>query len=447
MKLNPRAKDTSTNTQGVTGTSISTEEALKRVCYAHMLFENSFYISGIDSSKVIEELCKKVEPDFIIKLAEEIAIDMRLRHTPLFLLVQAMKKKGKVSSAIQTICTRPDMMTDLLALYWKEKKTPLAKQLQRGLAKAFLNFDEYQLAKWNRSTVIKLKDVLKMVRPKPVNDEQSAMFKRLLNDELKTPDTWEVRLSRGDDKKETFKELIEKKKLSGIALLRNLRNCVDSGVDMQILKEALKRPIKALPFQFLSAAREAPTLEAEIDEAMLNSVEEWGSLPGKTCILVDVSGSMISPLSEKSTAMLFDAASSLAILLREVCEEPLFATFSYLTVVCPNRRGMALRDILWHSQPNSGTDLHSALLAVEKFQKDKNHKFDRLIIITDEQSQTPLRPLTIPKKYIFNVGNYQKGLGNNHGFMTITGFTEAVIKYVMKIESWELKEGYETLPS
>ena len=49
---------------------------------------------------------------------------------------------------------------------------------------------------------------------------------RLIEGELKTPDTWEVALSSGADKKQAWERLLREKKLGGLALLRNLRSAV-----------------------------------------------------------------------------------------------------------------------------------------------------------------------------------------------------------------------------
>src|SRR5260370_20192169 len=54
-------------------------------------------------------------------------------------------------------------------------------------------------------------------------DDQEKVWKQLVDGELAPPDTWEVALSGGGGKCETFERLIAEKKLGGLALLRNLR--------------------------------------------------------------------------------------------------------------------------------------------------------------------------------------------------------------------------------
>ena len=50
------------------------------------------------------------------------------------------------------------------------------------------------------------------------------MWKRLIAGELAVPDTWEVALSSGANKREAWERLLREQKLGALALLRNLRN-------------------------------------------------------------------------------------------------------------------------------------------------------------------------------------------------------------------------------
>ncbi len=106
-------------------------------------------------------------------------------------------------------------------------------------------------------------------------------------------------------------------------------------------------------------------------------------LAGHTVLLVDVSGSMDAPLSQRSEMRRCDAAYGLAILLREIAEKVTIYTFSDHAQLVPSRRGMALRDALDKSQPHSGTYLGRALANVEKHWRNG---YDRLVVITDEQA-------------------------------------------------------------
>ena len=109
------------------------------------------------------------------------------------------------------------------------------------------------------------------------------------------PDTWEVSLSSGKDKRETFERLIAEKKLGGLALLRNLRLMQKAEVPRKTIADAIEamRTDRILPYRFITAARYAPDFEPELESAMLKSIKGYARLPGRTRLLIDVSGSMV----------------------------------------------------------------------------------------------------------------------------------------------------------
>ncbi len=131
---------------------------------------------------------------------------------------------------------------------------------------------------------------------KPKDADQEKVWKQLVDGELASPDTWEVSLSSGKDKRETFERLIAEKKLGGLALLRNLRLMQKAEVPRETIAEAIDamRTDRILPYRFITAARYAPDFEPELEAAMLKSIKDHARLPGRTRLLIDVSGSMFA---------------------------------------------------------------------------------------------------------------------------------------------------------
>jgi len=184
---------------------------------------------------------------------------------------------------------------------------------------------------------------------------------------------------------------------------------------------------RVLPFRFLAAARYAPQWEEVLEQAMLKSVASTEKLPGKTIVLVDVSGSMTAPLSRRSEMQRTDAAYGLAVLLREIGEKVAVFSFSNDLVEVPARRGFALRDAIDASQQHGATYLGKA---VEKL--SANETYDRLIVITDEQAHDTV-PAPKGKGYVINVASYKNGVG--YGKWThIDGWSESVIEYIRALE-------------
>ena len=164
---------------------------------------------------------------------------------------------------------------------------------------------------------------------------------------------------------------------------------------------------------------------------MFRSLEgRMASLAGQTVLLVDVSGSMTSPISHRSEMQRTDAAYGLAILLREMAEKVTIYTYSESAKRVPARRGMALRDALDHNQAHGGTFLGRSLAQVESELRDS---YDRLIVITDEQSHDQVAAPRA-KGYLVNVASARNGVG--YGSWThIDGWSEAVIDYVAELEA------------
>jgi len=414
------------------------EDQLRRAVLASLLWEDNFYESGASIGARIEKLVNEVDPELTKVLALAARHVFNLRHVPLYLAVcllaqPAARRPSGLADMIDDICLRADEPGELLAMYWRNGKRPLAKQLKLGLAQAVTKFDGYQLAKWGQSerSSIKLRDVIFLTHAKPNLDSQAKLWKQLCDGTLPPPDTWEVALSAGKDRKETFTRLLTEGRLGYMALLRNLRTMHEVGVDEKLVGDALARGAlqsRALPFRFIAAARACPRWEPMIDAAMQIAVQGLPKLAGVTDLLVDVSGSMDGRLSDKSDLRRVDAACGLAILLAGVCETARIWSFSDGVVAVAPRKGMALRDAILHSQHHSGTQLGRALQQVAASSVVPT----RTIVITDEQSHDRVGAPR-GKGYMLDVAGHQNGVG--YGAWTwITGFSEAVVNYIAAIE-------------
>ena len=418
--------------EGAQARNISPELQLRRSVLACLLWEIQFYEDGVEIAGHIGELVPKVAAEKVAALAVEAREQMKLRHAPL-LLVREMARhathRALVSETLARIIQRADELAEFVAIYWKEGRAPLSGQVKKGLAAAFPKFDEYQLAKYDRGGPIKLRDVLFLSHAKPRDEEQAEVWKKLVSGNLTTPDTWEVALSAGTGKREAWERLLRERKLGALALLRNLRNMREAGVDEPLVLSALGEMStgRVLPFRFLAAARYAPQWEEALEQAMLKSVASAEKLTGKTIVLVDVSGSMTAPLSRRSEMQRTDAAYGLAVLLREIAEKVAVFSFSDSLVEVPARRGFALRDAIDASQRHNGTYLGKA---VEEL--DRKEKYDLLIVITDEQAHDRV-PAPAGKGYVINVASFKNGVG--YGKWThIDGWSESVIEYIRALE-------------
>lgn len=419
--------------EGSPAKRINSELQLRRTVMAFMLWEDSFYESGEYVADRIKALVQYNKPEVVASVAAEARSKMKLRHVPLLIVREMARHKTHsplVAKTLEQVIQRADELTEFLAIYWKDGREKLSAQVKKGLAKAFPKFSAYDLAKYNRNDAkIKLRDVLFLCHAKPNDSEQDVTWKKLIDGTLESPDTWEVQLSAGKDKAETFTRLIKEGKLGALALLRNLRNMIDANVEREVILQGLNnaKTDRVLPFRFITAARYAPKFEPELEVLMLKCLEGQDKLSGHTVLLIDVSGSMYSQISNKSEITRIDAACGLAILAREICESVEVFTFSNKVVQVAPRRGFALRDAVNQSQFHYGTDLGGAVEAI-----NQNVKYDRLIVFTDEQSSSQVNnPMN--KGYMINVASYENGVGYgkwNH----LDGFSEKLIDYIREFE-------------
>ncbi len=453
MRVNKQTSHMQAKTHGggVAFSTLTPLQQLRRSVLACFLWEKEFYEDGIKIVDRIQAAAREVDPEALAALAVEARHEFHLRHVPLLLLgtltvTGADRDDGLVRKTIASVISRADELAEFVSLYWQAGKHPLSGQMKKGLAAAIGKFDAYQLAKYNRDYVVTLRDVMFLTHPKP-GAAQTELWKKLAGNELESPDTWEVALSGGADKKETFERLLREGKLGYLALLRNLRNMEQARVDHALIVDALrarKGASRVLPFRFVAAAKAAPTFEPAIDEAMLATLAQAPKLPGKTIVVIDVSGSMYcGPLSAKSDMNRALAACALGTIARELCEEPLiFATAGndmrrvHKTEQVPARRGMALVDATYGMcQPLGGGGIF--LKQVCDYLREKAGDADRMIVITDEQDcdvNNAKIAAPIGRGYLINVASSRNGIG--YGPWThIDGFSERVFQYIMEVEA------------
>lgn len=426
---------------------------LKRSVMSCMLWENEFYEDGVSIAKRIADLIPKVDPQKVYELAVQARTKGNLRHVPLWIVINMLQHpehKKLVRKTIASIIQRPDELTELLALYWKDGKKPIAASLKKGLADAFKKFNRYQLGKYNQNNSIKLRDVLFMIHAKPKDNEQAILWNDLANNRLEFPkDAWEKAISvKGVNKKKVWETLLSENKLGILALLRNLRNFQKEGVAVETVREAFKKAKveRALPFRFITAATHAPRFEQELEQAMFKNISSLDKLKGETILIVDTSGSMRGKLDIKSEMSRMDSAIALAILAREQCENCVIyitagndRTRTHSTGFVPARHGFALRDIIYEIKREHGEG-GIFLTQCMDFVYNKEKEADRIIVFTDEQDcdnrikLNPARANAFGKQnYLVNIASAKNGIGYGK-WVHIDGFSQAVLDFINEYE-------------
>ena len=459
-KINPSLKKTSkfeeerlAGGSGALAAKQSNTALLRRAVLANLLWEDVAYMDGMRVAEEIQRLIPLCPAIDVYNIALEARTMQKLRHTPLFIAVEMCKypeHKMFVQDLLPQIITRADMLTDFLAIYWKDGKKPIANQAKKGLAKAFHNFNEYKFAKYDRDAAIKLRDVMFLCRPKPENQYEQDLFKKVADRTLATPETWEVLLSTGKDKKESWTKLITEGKIGGLAMLRNIANMRRANVDKKVINEGLEKLKSSMlmPLDFLKAFRMNPEFGRQIEDAMINSYSNLPKLKGKTLFIVDVSGSMGARMSEKSDFTRYDAACAMAMLAANQCEDYEIVctagndythTGAHEHISYP-QKGFGIFEQIREANRNIG---HGGIFTRQCLEwcndKFKGQKFDRIIVFSDSQDcDFPERRTPKPfgtYNYICDISAHTKGV-NYRGAWTaeISGFSEHFITFIAATE-------------
>ncbi len=426
-------------------------ELLRRITLANLLFESNYYQSSDTIMTQIEELVKKVEPKLTMQLAIECRFEQKLRHTPLWLLLLVNEYHDvSVKFALAKIANRPDMLIDLLAMIKARKGSikPIPKGIKKGMALAFNNYDEYQIAKYKKANMeISLVDVVNLVHPKPIEKNQKALHK-LVKGTLSPADTWEASLSQGADKKDTFGRLIKNGKLGSLATLRNLRNFKECGISRLNIKKAISqvRSQMLTPLNFLSAQMVAPEFTEDINEAMKNCFANH-KISGTTILAVDVSGSMHKKYSKSDFTGLHLALAMAA--LGSYIFEDLILVFTAgddrlrigKHIVWNNSKGLGIFPDYNYIQREIGTGGIFTYQLCEWLKEDYAKDADRLVVISDSQDidvhfGLNKKPDTSPYKnsYIIDISTHTHGIKTGVWTAEINGWSDKIFHYISALE-------------
>lgn len=231
-----------------------------------------------------------------------------------------------------------------------------------------------------------------------------------------------------------------------MALVRNLRNFDQAGVSDKVAAQVAARisdPAEVVrsrqyPFRYLAAYRHVPSLRWSypLEQALGHSLAHVPALPGRTLVLVDRSGSMWAPLSDRSELNRADAAAIFGTALALRAQDADLVEFGTTSRRLSFDEGESVLKILGRFGDLGGTDTTSAIRAHYRGQ-------DRVLIVTDEQytysghgDPTEQVPAHVPV-YTWNLAGYRVGHGpsgkaNRH---TFGGLTDAAFRMVPLLEA------------
>ena len=422
-----------------------------------------------DNSAEMQETIKsviKTDPAFVSKLAVFARREFNMRsvsHILVAYLAHEIEGKPYTRETVKAVTLRGDDVTEIMACYLSMFGKPIPNALKKGIADTMQNFDEYTLAKYKgNGKAVKMRDLLCLCRPTPKTKAQSDLWKRLLNNELEAPFTWETQLSVNGNNAETWEKLIDSGKVGYMALLRNLRNIlnvnpsnVDKVLDILQNPNAVKKS-KQLPFRYLSAYKEVENIGGSrvfdvLENAVEASIDNMPKLEGTTVIAVDTSGSMGWAISDKSTVRCCEIATLLGLIANKICDNSIFYTFnSNIKKYAVSHRSGILETATKFSC-GGGTNMR---LPFEKMITD-NIKADRIIILSDNECNCAGFGWCQDRAVQSLADEYRKKTGNDiwvhaidlqgygtqqfHGAKTniIAGWSEKVFEFIKLAEQGE----------
>lgn len=445
--FNSTLSNKTTNLAGGSAFKMNAEQELAHAVLASFL-DNKFYESGDERLERIVTLCSKVSIEYLSQLAYFTRKECHMRTTPIVLLGEMAKLhsgNSLVWQSIERTIERVDDMTELAAYF--DGKLP--SQVKRGLRRAILKFNRYQLAKYKGSKKsLKLVDLFNITHPNVnfANEEQKQAWADLMKGKLASTDTWESVISASTDKQHDWEKLVHEDKLGYMALLRNLNNLIKNDVSKETLNLVAKRLVdpervrksKQLPFRFATAynnVEDSVILRDAISEACDLSLENFDTLDGKTLIALDCSGSMGSDFSDP-----FGKGALFAGALFKKSEDVDFILYDTSVYKASASRRTPILDIVNGLSANGGGTNTSLVFDYCVLGRKV---YDRIIIISDNESwiddtqgNKNLYMQMAPETHIFCIDIQGYGTKDVTGKNThyISGWSDSVLQHIKYAE-------------
>jgi hypothetical protein len=468
--------------EGGPGWSRDVKSELFLLAVTNMVGESTFYEAGADRDGRFAQLVRQAtatDPDWTARLIRWLRGDANMRSAAIVAAAEYAWAGGpNVRVVVASALQRADEPGEFIAYWHARYGRTLAGGKQRGLADAAVRlYDERAALKYDGvSHAYRLGDVIELVHPKPAAAWQHDLFRWLLDrrhgrdnprvgeamsvvraraaleaiqvrerrsllavddvaDRLRGAGmTWEALAGwlQGPMDAAAWEAVIPS--MGYMALLRNLRNFDEAGVSDAVAAQVAARladPVQVaksrqFPLRFLSAYKAAPSLRWSwpLEQAVQYSLTNVPALPGRTLILVDLSGSMWTPLSARSDLRRWEAAAlfGLALGLRAEHADVHVYGSTHRRITLP-AAGSLLPAVKGLSDMG-GTDTWGTFARTWA-----GH--DRAVILTDEQAHPGQVARVTEPIVTFNVAGYQAAhapSGPNR--VTVGGLTDAGFRMV-----------------
>lgn len=461
-----------------------------------MVREDKFYESAQKADTRLVNLIHQVtdeDPAWLGFFVPWLRREGFMRSAPVVIAAEYVRAGGPGGRAIvNAALQRADEPAELLAYWMSRYGRKIPQPIKRGVADATLRlYNERAVLKYDGSSKAwRFGDVIELTHPKPVAPWQSDLFKFCLDrrrHQVAVPEslpmieqamalervlpegrreilrgdpnrlreagfTWE-RLSGwlpGGMDAEAWEAIIPS--MGYMALLRNLRNFDQAGINDDTALVVGARLADAdqvarsmqFPFRFYSAWKQAIGLRwaNALEVALSYSVSNIPTFAGRTLVIVDISGSMTSRMSARSTMTHLEAGMVFggALYAKNSAATDLIGAATDSAPI--PWAGSILRTAEWANNHTVGS---ATFLGKAMDQHYRGH--DRVILITDGQFHDRPVDVGVPV-YLFNLNAYRAvpfkvGLGGVH---ELAGLSDATFRLIPLLESqkegvwpWEIR--------
>ncbi len=383
---------------------------------------NQFYRSGDTALSELRNLIKEVnDNEFVAKAAIYARDEFNMRsvtHVVAGELIANGEGMPKIRSFFDKVVVRPDDMMEIVAYYAanyqtvrnvsNQKKIKLPFRVKAGFRRAFNRFDDYQIAKYQKKgSDFSLVDIVNLVGPVPT-EKNKASLEALVKGTLKASGTFESELSAAgqaenaeEAKNEAWATLVTTGKIGYMALVKNLRNIVQTDDSKTIdaacallVDEKRAKGSRMLPFRLISAYFEIEKLSSskysrkvlqalsKASDILLSNVPD---LDGETLVVIDDSGSMAGTMvANSSNTNCIDMAAVVGVTIakKNNSDIVLFSSDARDFKYNPGDSTMSIVEQIRKICQAGGTNLSSAFDLVSRGKR----KYDRIVVLSDMQS-------------------------------------------------------------
>ncbi len=428
-KLFDSAAATTYNREGFQAYNRSVEEEYVQLLLTNT-FANTFYADQqqlIAEARSMHELMLELDAEFMARALVFARNKGFMRLQPLYGLALLSKARPDLFAAVFTRVVRiPSDLADFLTILRGLGRGQGGRAVKRQVTRFLGGVSEYWALKYNgRGRGFSLGDAIATAHPKPHNEQQRALYRYLCGQEADlsqlpqlhalecfkraTTDDERIRYIRaGKLPYETVTSTVQPSKrlwielmqqMPAFALLRHLNTLHRQGVftssgthkarklkteQLDYVRRRLHdtealRKAKILPFRFAHAYYEVelPELRAILAEAVDLTFHNVPSLPGRTAIFLDISGSMTGEYLQ--TGSIFALA-----LYKKTSGNSLFWTFDTLVQDVHPSRDESIMKQAERIRARGGTDTGAPVRELIR----QKYKVDQIIMITDEQQNT-----------------------------------------------------------